>query len=310
MMSRRMIVAGMGALATGIRPLSASARSPREAGAVAVEASGGSGPALLLIPGLAGGPWCWAETIRRLSPDFAIHAVTLPGFDGRPAVEAPLIERVCTDIVRYIEESGLDRPILVGHSLGAFLALRIGVRRPERIGGIVTLDGYPVFPPLAAAGAAERAAVARRRAEPFFAAAGDPARFHALLQDFMSERMTDPREAERYAARAARSDPRATGDYVVEMLSADLRPELPRLGAPLLALAAADSYLAGRSESEIRAFYSTLLAGAPRASVLLVRQARHFIAQDQADVVVAAIEAFVAGLGYARSSGLRAVAPR
>jgi N-formylmaleamate deformylase len=302
MMSRRAIVGGLGALAAGAVP---SGAAPRENG-VAVEIKDGAGPALMLIPGLAGGPWCWTETIRRLPPDYAIHSVALPGFDGRPAIEAPMIERVCDDLIRRIEASGRDAPILVGHSLGAFIALQIGLRRPSLIRGIVAIDGDPAFPPLAQADAAERAAAARRRAEPFFAAANDPARFHALLQSFMAERMNDPRAAERFAARAARSDASACGAYIVEMLSADLRPQLPRLATPLLALAATQSYLAGRSESEIRAFYSALLAGAPAASVLLLRGARHFAAEDRPELVAAAIEAFVAGVG---TSSRRAVAP-
>jgi pimeloyl-ACP methyl ester carboxylesterase len=85
------------------------------------------------------------------------------------------------------------------------------------------------------------------------------------------------------------------------MLSADLRPDLPKLAAPLLALVSVDSYLSGRSEPDIRAFYAALLAGAPRASLHLVRGARHFMAQDRPDVVCAAIEAFVAGLEHARA---------
>jgi pimeloyl-ACP methyl ester carboxylesterase len=296
-----------GAAAAVVAPSAASpavaspAVAAPEFGSLFVERSGGSGPSLLLIAGLAGGAWCFEETIGRLSPELAIHALTLPGCDGRPAAGAPVIETVCADIIRYIESARLDRPILVGHSLGAFLALRIGVMRPGLIGGLVTLDGYPVFPPLAGAEPAARAAEARRRAAPFYAAAGDPARFRAIMREFMATRMNDSRQVERFAERAARSDPRATGDYVVDMLSADLRAELPKLVAPLLALVATDSYHAGRSEPELRAIHAALLAGAPQASLLLVRGARHFIAQDRPDVVCAAIEAFVAGLTHARA---------
>jgi N-formylmaleamate deformylase len=298
-LTRRDLMAG--AAAAMVAPAAASPDMGADMGSLAVERSGGAGPALLLVPGLAGGAWCFEETIRRLSPDLAIHALTLPGFDGRPAAGAPMIERVVADITRYIESARLDRPILVGHSLGAFLALRAALTRPGAIGGVVTIDGYPVFPLLAGAGPEARAAEARRRAAPFHAAAGDPERFRALMRDFIAARMTDPKEAEMFAARAARSDPRATGDYVVEMLSADLRPDLPKLAAPVLALVSVDSYLAGRSEPDIRAFYAALLAGAPRAFLHLVRGARHFMAQDRPDVVCAAIEAFVAGLDHARA---------
>jgi pimeloyl-ACP methyl ester carboxylesterase len=298
-LTRRALIAGASLMAAAhaepARP------SSKDVGSFAVEESGDAAETLVLIPGLACGAWAFEEITRRLSPRFAIHALTLPGFDGRPPIGAPIIERVAADVAAYVAERRLRRPILIGHSLGAFVALKAGLLRSSALGGIVAIDGFPVFAPLAQATPEERVAEARRRAEPFLAAADDPARFRSVLNAFLAARMRDPERAARFAERAARSDPRATAAYVVEMLSADLRPELSRLEAPLLALAATDSYLAGRSEQEIADFYTGLHAGAPKATVLLVRDSRHFAAVDQPDVVGAAIEAFAAGLRHVRA---------
>lgn len=299
--TRRLLIVGAGlvaatsSFASESQPAAPRAGTTLETGSIVAERHGERGKALVFIPGLAGGAWSWAEMARRLSPTFAVHALTLPGFDGRPAIAAPLIETVTADIARFIEDNRLDRPIVIGHSLGAVVALQLGVRHPSLIGGLIAVDGYPVFPALANADAEGRRSAAQRLAEQFFAA-NDAERFRATMQIFLTARMNDPQRAAQIADRAARSDPRATGAYVVEMLSADLRPELSRLKAPLLALAAVDSYLSGHSEQEIRDFYSALLASAPDASVLLVRNARHFVMEDQPDVVCAAIEAFAAGL--------------
>lgn len=290
-LSRRALLAGTSLLAAA--PTLAGAAS--QFGVLSVEQSGAGEP-LLLVPGLACGAWALDEVARRLSQRFSIHALTLPGFDGRPPIEAPMIPRICADIAAYVTARRLERPLLVGHSLGAFIALKTVAAHPELFNGIVTLDGYPVFPALAAATAEERAATAHRLAAQFAAGAGDPVRFRETLRGFLATRMNDSRQAERFTERAARSDPAATAAYVVEMLSADLRPKLARLDAPLLALAATDSYLAGRSEEEILAFYGDLLAEAPKFSVLLLREARHFVAVDRPDVVAVAIESFVVGL--------------
>lgn len=293
-LSRRALLAGTSLLVAA----PALAGAATQFGVLSIEQSGAGEP-LVLIPGLACGAWALEEIARRLSPRFSIHALTLPGFDGRAPIEAPMIPRICADIAAYV--AALKRPLLVGHSLGAFIALKTTAAHPELFGGIVTLDGYPVFPALAGATAEERAGTAQRLAAQFSAGAGDPVRFRETLRGFLAARMNDSRQAERFAERAARSDPAATAAYVVEMLSADLRPELARLDAPLLALAATDSYLAGRSEEEISAFYANLLAKAPKASVLLLREARHFVAVDRPDVVAAAIESFAAGLRLGRA---------
>jgi N-formylmaleamate deformylase len=267
-----------------------------ESGTIFAEKFGGGGGLdLILIPGLAGGAWSWGEMARSLSPNHTVYALTLAGFDGRPAIAAPIIDRVVTDIARFIEERRLQKPILIGHSLGAFIALRLGIEHGALIRGLVTIDGYPVFPPLADAHAEERRAAAERLAQQFRIGT-NVEEFRGLMRKFLATRMNDPERAARLADRAAKSDPGATAQYVLEMLSADLRPKLGRLKPPLLALAAVNSYKNELSEAEIRTFYRKLLANAPNFSILLIRNARHFAVEDQPEVVGAAIEGFLAGL--------------
>lgn len=280
---------------TGSTPFALSPEAVIERGAITVERYGRGEKALVFIAGLAGGAWSWSEMARRFSPDHAVYALTLAGFDGRPPAPGPVIDRVVADIAGFIEENRLDKPVLVGHSLGAFIALRVGVEHPALIGGLVTVDGYPVFPPLADVNAEGWRAAAGRLAQQFLVG-NDFEKFRAVMLAFLAARMNDQERAGVLAERAARSDPGATSQYVVEMLSADLRPELVKLKAPLLALVAVNSYLNGHSEEEIRTFYSGLLGNAAHVSILLIRNARHFAAEDQPEVVGAAIEGFLAGL--------------
>lgn len=231
----------------------------------------GDGTPLIFIPGLAGGPWVWAGMTWRFSPRSTVYCLTLPGFDGRPGVAAPVIDKAVADITLFIEQSRLERPVLVGHSLGGFIALRVAIERPALIGAIVTVDGFPVFPPLADADAAGRRAAAEQRADEF-AKVRNQAELLTLMSDFMAERMNDPLEAAKAAAEAARSDPAAIAHYLREMLSADLRPDLHKLTAPWLALAADNSYKKGLSGAAIQDFYARLLANAPRAAILLIRR--------------------------------------
>ncbi len=304
--TRREILPGIAMAALPIQPckarsLSLDEGSPLpepdaaiETGVIWAERRGAGAP-LIFIPGLAGGIWSWTEMVRRFAPTHTVYVLTLAGFDGRAAAAGPIIDRVVADAARLIAENQLERPLLVGHSLGGFIALRIGIEHPALIGGLVTVDGYPVFPPLADADQGVRRAAAERLSQPF-AAQMDIGKFRAVLEAFFAARMNDPAQAAQAADHAARSDSGAVADYVMEMLPADLRPELGRLKAPLLALAAVNSYKSGLSEPEMRTFYAGLLANAPRASILLISDARHFAMKDQPEVVGAAIEGFLAGL--------------
>ncbi len=59
----------------------------------------GSGPPIVLIPGLACSGEVWAGTVARLRATHALHVVTLAGFGGGPAIGAPFLSRVRVDLI-------------------------------------------------------------------------------------------------------------------------------------------------------------------------------------------------------------------
>ena len=224
-----------------------------------------------------------------------MYALTLPGFSGRATAPAPLIDAAVANIATLIRDNRLERPVLVGHSLGAFIAYRVAIEHPGLVGGVVALDGYPVFPALVDADAPPRRAAAEKLATGL--ARGKTAQeFRAAIGSFLAARMNSPERAAAMAEIAALSDPESVAQYLSEMLPGDLRPELGKIQAPILVLAATDSYKKGMTDADMRAFYARVFANAPRASIVLVHGTRHFIEEDQPEVVGAAIESFLAGL--------------
>jgi proline iminopeptidase len=88
------------------------------------------GPAIsdymeLLAPELAG--WRWVSYQQRgLAPS---------------AVDGPFtVERHVADAVAVLDEAGLDRAMVLGHSWGGFLALNLALAHPERVTGLVIVD--------------------------------------------------------------------------------------------------------------------------------------------------------------------------
>ncbi|KFG97975.1 hypothetical protein GQ56_0106740 [Burkholderia paludis] len=255
-------------------------------------AGGRSGTPVIFIPSLGAGPWIWGGLDRRFASSHPVYTLTLAGLDGRPAASAPVIEKVVADLARLIVQQHLDRPVLIGHSLGGYIGYRFATEHPDLVGRLVAMEGFPVFPPLANADAATRRAAAQKLAGTF-TEGGTPQAFLASMQGFLEARMNDSKEADRLATLASRSDPKAVAEYVLEMLPADLRPDLVKLKAPVLAIVAANSYRKGASESDIRAFYTGMLANAPQASVVIVPNARHFVMLDQPDAVYRSIRQFL-----------------
>jgi len=96
----------------------------------------GSGPPALLVHGLAGSTRWWEPVVPLLAPRLRLHLVDLPGFGsarGRPFVlgDAPSFLRTLG------EQLGLERPHLVGHSLGGAVCARYAALWPEALGRLV-----------------------------------------------------------------------------------------------------------------------------------------------------------------------------
>ena len=101
------------------------------------------GHGVLLIHGLASSSHIWDLVAPRLVR-IGLRAI---GFDqrghGRSAKPSSGygFDRTTADAAAVIRATRLNRPLVVGHSWGASVALELAVRRPRRIAGAVLLDG-------------------------------------------------------------------------------------------------------------------------------------------------------------------------
>jgi pimeloyl-ACP methyl ester carboxylesterase len=274
-----------------------------QVGTLQVERHGAHGPAVILIPGLEGGPWVWQRTIEQLQKDHVVYAVTLAGFDGVPAPEGGgnLFDRADASLLQLIRQHRPDKPVLVGHSLGGTLALRIAGEHPELIAGVVAVDGLPVFPGMERAGAEQRKAMATQMQRQLSAAT--PEQFRAQSLGYMQKiGVIDPKLAARYAPMNARSDIKASAQYMAEDLVFDGRPQLKHANVPILEIS---PYYAPdfsqpplrMSEDQKSAYYRSLLANAPDVTVTSISPSRHYAMLDQPAKFQQLLEDFLARVG-------------
>jgi pimeloyl-ACP methyl ester carboxylesterase len=224
--------------------------------------------------------------------------LTLPGFGGRAPVAAPMLDTVDRDIVAFLPKAG--RPVLVGHSMGGILAIRLAEERSDLIRGAVAIDGLPVFPGTDKMTAQERADLAAKAAERI--ANATQAQFDAGERQQVSY-MTEPPNLETALSFGKGANIDATATYTQEIMSADLRPGLLNVTVPLLEIGPFDAsldpqnpYSPTTSVSEKQAYYQQLLATDPTAKVQMVDDSRHFIMLDQPAKLFSAIDAFLAAL--------------
>jgi len=109
-------------------------------GKLAYEASGSGSPIVLLHEGIADRRM-WNREFPLLAHDHRVVRYDLRGFGGStPAVSA---YSAVTDLVALLDHLDLERPLIVGPSMGGRIALDLALARPERAGGLLLIaPGY------------------------------------------------------------------------------------------------------------------------------------------------------------------------
>jgi len=280
-------IPALSAAAPATQPFASSPKPVEsfDAGMLRVDKFGSGKQAIVLIPGLGSGPWVWYGTIEKFSPASTIYVLTLPGFDGRAAAEEKsLFATFARDFWAMLEARKIDRPLVVGHSLGGALAIALAEEHPERLAGIVAADGLPVFPTLANATPAQREATAKQMAG-MFATLSKEASLMAQRGYMNSVGTNKPELVEPVATLQARSDPKAMAAWMQELLERDLRPDLGKITIPFVEIMPHDPVDAkrpgGQTQEQKLTLYKSLVTGAPDARVVVISPARHFVMLDQ-----------------------------
>jgi len=269
-----------------------------EIGGVLVERHGSAGRPLILIPGLASGSWVWQDTVRAFSPDHAVYVLTLPGFDGRPPAGAAPFAAARAAVEELIASRHLDKPVIVGHSLGGILALAVAENKPAAVGGIVSIDGLPVMPGTEDMPPQQRDQFADRTRLQI--GRQPPALFAQQQQAYMRTiGVLDMSRADALAQLTARSDPASVGAWAADVLTLDLRPGLKTIQAPVLTIVPyldLDSAQQGLTPAAKADYYRALMEGTPKLQVVTIAPSRHFAMFDQPEAVTAAIRTFLGTL--------------
>ncbi len=128
--------------APGVRAQAAPAPSAHATFTVTVA---GQGQPIIMIPGLASSGATWDGITKHLEAHFRCFQLTLAGFAGVPPIDDPLLATAREQIAAYIRDNHLDRPVILGHSLGGSIALDLAERDPQLVGPVIVVDSLPFF---------------------------------------------------------------------------------------------------------------------------------------------------------------------
>ncbi|HWL57882.1 MAG TPA: alpha/beta hydrolase [Paracoccus sp. (in: a-proteobacteria)] len=101
----------------------------------------GPGPDLLLIPGITSPAITWGFVAEPLSSRYNVHVLDVRGRGLSEAGDLDYsLDAMAEDAIALIEACRLQKPIVMGHSMGARTAIRAARKNPEPFSGLILLD--------------------------------------------------------------------------------------------------------------------------------------------------------------------------
>ena len=258
----------------------------------------GSGPDVVLIPGLNSSPRVWREMIKAV-PGYRYHLVQVAGFAGAPAganveglVSAPVAEEVANYIDANIIGKKLPKPAVIGHSMGGTIGLMLASRHPDSVSRLMVVDMTPflgaMFGPPGTTSAsitptADGILAGMRSADP----AARRARAIGTINSMVNTESMRQGAIDDSLGSTADVSARAYHELVVT----DLRPELANIKAPTTVLYVAPKGFMTAEQAD--AFYQAAYATLKAVKLKRVDNTAHFLMWDQPAVFQASVKEFL-----------------
>ena len=259
----------------------------------------GKGRPVLMIPGLNSAGETWTETCAALQADHVqCHIVTLPGFAGLPSAKDANKDAWLADmrdrLLAYVDARKLKQPVVMGHSLGGFLALQMAIKQPSTFDRVVIVDA------LAFLGAVQNPAATADSVRPMAEAmrtrmqSQDDASYRAGVSATLKGLVHDPKRVETLTTWGNASDRSVTAEAMYEMMTIDLRGNLDQIRVPTLVLGAWAAYAPyGSTKESTAAIYKAQYAKLDGVRIEMSEGGYHFLMWDDPQWLQAQVRGFI-----------------
>jgi pimeloyl-ACP methyl ester carboxylesterase len=259
----------------------------------------GKGSPVVLVPGLASPRDVWDGVAAGLARSHRVYLVQVNGFGGDDpgANLAPgLLDGVVADLSAALAADRAGPVRFVGHSMGGLLALKFAKAHPAQVARLMIVDALPDFAVLLAPGgpmpsAARIEDIASKMRTATASRYGRALSAEEVAAGVDALALT-PAARTRMRAWAARADARVAGQAIYEDMTADMRPALPGIAAPITIVVPWTAASFGKERT--LAFYTAQYAGARNVRFVPIAEAGHFAMLDQPEAFRAALDAFLA----------------
>lgn len=250
-----------------------------------IEDQGSGAPALVFLHYWGGSSATWRHVTARLSRDFRTIAIDQRGW-GRSDAPASgyALADLADDALGVIEKLGLERYVLIGHSMGGKVAQLLAARRPPGLAGLVLVAPSPPSPlglPLAVR-------------EGMVEAYGTRESIVATIEQVLAAKSLDQNDLEAVVSDSLRGARAAKAAWPLAASQEDICEVLPGIEVPTLVISGTEDRVDPPSVLK-----QELLPRIPQAELRLLPGIGHLSPLEAPGEVAALIRAFAVSLASA-----------
>jgi len=241
---------------------------------------------IVFLHGIGGSARSFLPQLDHFSAAWRAIAWDMPGYGGSTPLEIVSIDTLTAALAGFLQELGLDRPVLVGHSIGGMLVQRLLSLRPHAARGVVLAQTSAAFGSRDPAWAQD---FIRTRLAPLDAGQSMADLAPGMVADLAGD-SPDP-DGMALARDCFAHTPDITyRDTVMALPGFDLRDALPRIAVPTLVLSGTQDRNAPAPAME------RMAARIPNARYVALDGAGHLAHLEQPTPFNTAVQSFLEGL--------------
>lgn len=254
----------------------------------------GSGPDVVLIPGLASSSAVWDATATHLEKHYRLHVVQVAGFAGAPSganTKGLVMQPTLNAIDSYIRTNHLKSPKVIGHSMGGLMGMMLAIQHPADVSKLMVVDALPFFGVLL--GAKDVSAAAPQAASMRDMILNVPQEVYVQGQEeFLKMLVKSPAGLKLAMKWSAASDKSVVARAMYEDTTTDIRSKLSQIKIPVTVLYAWDQAI-GFPQATADGIYQENYASLPKKKLVRINDSLHFIMLDQPAKFLTQVDEFL-----------------
>lgn len=237
----------------------------------------GKGEPILLFPGFGCTGELWNETVEELSKTNECHIFTFAGFGTVPPIETPWFTTIKNELISYVKDKKLNKPTLLGHSLGGTLSLWLASSETELFKKVILVDALPASAALMIPNY-NGEIIEYDNPQSKMMLEMDINSFEAMNSQSISFMCLNKEKHKIITSWMNMADRKTYVHGYIDMLNLDLRKEISKIKIPVVILAATSLGL-----DIVKSTYKSQYQNLPSVQIHYAENAGHFVMYDQPD---------------------------